>query len=198
VFITESQNNSKEAREIFKITTNITLPFLENDLNKFCESIRLRFNLSPATRMYIMLPIRKSFCDWHLQIIAKTSNLHNKETNIILKMDEGAVGYAFQSIDENSRYQARYIPLLDLQNLPSNYKHLSENNKNLVRADNIGYLTIPIFDKDFLVGVFIVDSSDYKDLIHFENRDLHREIFDWIGSEPIFITLLWRLKSNGS
>ncbi len=83
--------------------------------------------------------------------------------------------------------------------MPGNcYKHFNPNNKALIRSDNKGYLIVPIFDHNFLNGVFVIDTNDPNDLIILDNnKDLHKEIFNWIGTEPILLTLIWRL-SNGN
>ncbi|NJK66686.1 MAG: hypothetical protein HC941_09220 [Microcoleus sp. SU_5_3] len=170
-------------------------------MNKFLDSIRVKFSLSNSARVYIMMPIRKKFCQWHLKVITHTQNYDSNEKNILLKLNEGIIGYAFQEINDNSGAIAKYIDITNLHNLPANYIHLTQNNKDLVRRDNKCYVVVPIFDRSnnrhFLNSLFIVDTSDYDDLQHLQKTEFHREIFNWIGNDPILLSLIWRVKNHG-
>ncbi|NEO48327.1 MAG: hypothetical protein F6K55_31110 [Moorea sp. SIO4A3] len=193
VYLTEIKNTSEQTSEISKLIYKITLPYLEQDLNNFYKNLLSQFKLSTETRMYIMIPRRKGILQWQLQIIGKTNNLDNQENNLSLNLDEGGIGYVFQSISDKVKNQAKYIPLCDIDQLPSNYKHLSQNNKDIARKDTKGYLIVPIFYQNFLVGLFIVDTNIQKDLIVFENHEFHKELFNWIGNDNLLMNLIWRL-----
>lgn len=192
-----NRDTEQENQNIAQITQRITLPFFEEDLNKFLESIRVKFSLTNSARMYIMMPIRTKFGQWELQIITNTKNYDITEKGIRLKLDEGSIGCAFQEMNSNERHKAQCIDITNLHNLPANYKHLTQNNKDLVRRDNKCYVVVPIFDKIFLNSLFIVDTNDPSDLDTLKKEELHREIFNWIGNEPILLSLIWRLKNNG-
>lgn len=192
-----NRDTEQENQNIAQITQRITLPFFEEDLNKFLESIRVKFSLTNSARMYIMMPIRTKFGQWELQIITNTKNYDITEKGIRLKLDEGSIGCAFQEMNSNERHKAQCIDITNLHNLPANYKHLTQNNKDLVRRDNKCYVVVPIFDKIFLNSLFIVDTNDPSDLDTLKKEELHREIFNWIGNEPTLLSLIWRVKNNG-
>lgn len=197
ILYSSNRDTQEENQNISKITERITLPFFEEDLNKFLDSLRIKFSLSNSVRIYIMMPIRTKFGQWHLKVITNTKNYDNNEKDILLKFDEGFIGYAFQGINYDSRRAPKYIPTTNSNDLPANYKHLSQNNKDLVRCDNKCYVVVPIFDKAFLNSLFIVDTNDPNDLIVLNTPELHRDIFNWIGNEPILLSLIWRLKHHG-
>lgn len=198
ILYSSNRDTEEENQNISQITKKVTLPFLEEDLNKFLDSLRVKFSLSNSTRIYIMMPIRIKFGQWHLQTITTTQNYDNIEKRVSLKLDEGIIGDAFQGMNYDSRLRPKYIDITNLHNLPANYKHLSQNNKDLVRRDNKGYVVIPIFDQAFLSSLFIVDTNDPNDLEHLKREELYNEIFNWIGSEPILLSLIWRVKNNGN
>jgi hypothetical protein len=198
ILYSSNRDTEEENQNISQITNRVTLPFVEEDLNKFLDSIRVKFSLSNSARIYIMMPIRIKFGHWHLQTITNTQNYDNIEKRVSLKLDEGIIGDAFQGMNYDSRLRPKYIDITNLHNLPANYKHLSQNNKDLVRRDNKGYVVIPIFDRDFLSSLFIIDPNDINDLEPLKKEELHSEIFNWIGSEPILLSLIWRLKNNGN
>jgi hypothetical protein len=198
ILYSSNRDTEEENQNISQITNRVTLPFVEEDLNKFLDSIRVKFSLSNSARIYIMMPIRIKFGHWHLQTITNTQNYDNIEKRVSLKLDEGIIGDAFQGMNYDSRLRPKYIDITNLHNLPANYKHLSQNNKDLVRRDNKGYVVIPIFDRDFLSSLFIIDTNDINDLEPLKKEELHSEIFNWIGSEPILLSLIWRLKNNGN
>lgn len=198
ILYSSNRDTEKENQNISQITKRVTLPFVEEDLNKFLDSLRVKFSLSNSARIYIMMPIRIKFGQWHLQTIITTQNYDNIEKRISLKLDEGIIGDAFQGMNYDSRLRPKYIDITNLHNLPANYKHLSQNNKDLVRRDNKCYVVIPIFDRDFLSSLFIIDTNNPNDLEHLKKEELHNEIFNWIGSEPILLSLIWRLENNGS
>lgn len=135
-----NRDTQEENQNISKITERITLPFFEEDLNKFLDSLRIKFSLSNSVRIYIMMPIRTKFGQWHLKVITNTKNYDNNQKDILLKFDEGFIGYAFQGINYDSRRAPKYIPTTNSNDLPANYKHLSQNNKDLVRCDNKCYV----------------------------------------------------------
>lgn len=191
------RDTEEENQNISQITNEITLPFFEEDLNKFLELLRSEFTLSDSARMYIMMPIRTKLCQWHLEIITNTQNYNPREKDMRLKLYEGSIGYAFQRMNYNERHQAKYIHIADPHNLPANYIHLSQNNKDLVRRDNKGYVVIPIFDRAFLSSLLIVDTNNSNDIGHLEKTELHNKIFHWIGTKSILLSLIWRLKNHG-
>ncbi len=198
ILYSSNRDTEEENQNISQITKRVTLPFVEEDLNKFLDSIRVKFSLSNSARIYIMMPIRIKFGHWHLQTITNTQNYDNIEKRVSLKLDEGIIGDAFQGMNYDSRLRPKYIDITNLHNLPANYKHLSQNNKDLVRRDNKGYVVIPIFDRAFLSSLFIVDTNDPNDLEPLKKEELYNEIFNWIGSEPILLSLIWRLRNNGN
>lgn len=198
ILYSSNRDTEEENQNISQITKRVTLPFVEEDLNKFLDSIRVKFSLSNSARIYIMMPIRIKFGHWHLQTITNTQNYDNIEKRVSLKLDEGIIGDAFQGMNYDSRLRPKYIDITNLHNLPANYKHLSQNNKDLVRRDNKGYVVIPIFDRAFLSSLFIIDTNDINDLEPLKKEELHNEIFNWIGSEPILLSLIWRLRNNGN
>ena len=197
ILYSSNRDTEEENQNISQITKKVTLPFVEKDLNKFLDSLRVKFGLSNSARIYIMMPIRIKFGHWYLQTITNTQNYDNIEKRVSLKLDEGIIGDAFQGMNYDSRLRPKYINITNLHNLPANYKHLSQNNKDLVRRDNKCYVVVPIFDQAFLSSLFIVDTNDPNDLEPLKKEELYNEIFNWIGSEPILLTLIWRVKSNG-
>ena len=197
VLYSSNRETEEENQNIFQITHRITLPFFEEDLNKFLEVIRGKFSLSSSARMYIMMPIRTKLGQWHFEIITTTKIYDSTEKGIRLKLDEGSIGCAFQAMNSNERHKAQCIDITNLHNLPANYKHLSQNNKDLVRRNNKCYVVVPIFDRFFLNSLFIVDTNDSSDLDTLKKEELHRDVFNWIGNEPILLSLIWRLKNNG-
>jgi hypothetical protein len=197
IWYSNNRDTEEEKQNISQITEKVTLPFVEEDLNKFLDSLCVKFSLSNSARIYIMMPIRIKFGQWHLQTITNTQNYDNIEKRVSLKLDEGIIGDAFQGMNYDSRLRPKYIDITNLHNLPANYKHLSQNNKDLVRRDNKGYVVVPIFDRAFLSSLFIVDTNDPNDLEPLKKEELYNEIFNWIGSEPILLTLIWRVRNNG-
>lgn len=198
ILYSSNRDTEEENQNISQITNKVTLPFVEEDLNKFLDSLRVKFGLSNSARIYIMMPIRIKFGHWHLQTITNTQNYDNIEKRVSLKLDEGIIGDAFQGMNYDSRLRPKYIDITNLHNLPANYKHLSQNNKDLVRRDNKGYVVIPIFDRAFLSSLFIIDTNDINDFEALKKEELHSEIFNWIGSKPILLSLIWRLINNGN
>lgn len=197
IWISQGYENSKEVEELLKITQDFTLPFLQEDLNNFYNSTCHRFNLSSDCRIYILQPFRKRFLKWHLQIVCHTKNVGQRELEMKLDLDEGAIGYAFQLIKEDSKYKAYYISLANSDDIPAGYRHLSQNNKDRIQPNIKAYLAVPSFQGKFLNALVIINTTNSNDLSHLQNPDLHKCIFDWIGDDPRFLSLLWRLKVNG-
>lgn len=198
LFITEGISSNKETNIISDVTYKVTSPLFEEDLNRFHEFLRTKYGLSDTSRIYILIPIRQKLIQWNLQIIARTKNLNERENEISLALNEGVIGYVFQGLNYNDKNKPRYIPFKDVRDLPANFINYDDNNKTLIRSDNIGYLILPIFDSNFLSGLLVVDTNNEADLDHLQNPDIHEEIFNWIGSEPIFLTLMWRLSNYGN
>ncbi len=190
------RDTEEENQNISQITKKVTLPFVEEDLNKFLVSLGSKFGLSNSTRIYIMMPIRTKPGQWHLKVIMTTQNYDNREKEIRLKLNEGLIGSAFQDI-HYSRTRASIAKDKGVHDILPDYKTLDQNNQALVRLDNQRYLVTAIFDKDFLSSVLIIDTNDPSDLNKLEKAELHTDIFNWIGTEPILLSLIWRLKNNG-
>ncbi|MCC5638251.1 hypothetical protein LC593_20915 [Nostoc sp. CHAB 5844] len=121
VILSNNVDEKEEFNYLSKITQKITLPFFEDDLNNFHKNICRKFQLSSNTRLYIMIPTRNNFFQWYLKTIAKTSNFDDKEIEVLLRLDEGSVGYAFQLMNKDFRFTTHYVSLIDLQNLPADY-----------------------------------------------------------------------------
>jgi hypothetical protein len=197
IWYSNNRDTEEENQNISQITKKVTLPFFEKNLDDFLESkLRVQFGLSNSARLYIMMPIRTKFGQWHLQVITNTINYDSREKDIRLELDEGFIGYAFQKINHDSRRTLKIMDT-DTPNLPPRYKHFTPNNRNLVRPNNKRYVVAPIFDKTFLSSVFIIDTDDPSDLDKLVKPELHDKILDWIGNEPILLSLIWRLKNNG-
>ena len=194
-----NRDTEEENQNISQITSELTLPCFEEDLNNFLESLRVGFNLSNSVRIYIMMPIRTKFGQWHLKVITNTINYDDREKNVLLKLDEGFIGNAFQQINYHNRRRVRYCPDTNLnsRSLSHDFIRLTENNQSLVRLDNQCYVVVPIFDNFFLNSLFIVDTDDANDVDILGNLELHSKILDWIGNEPILLSLIWRLKHHG-
>ena len=99
ILYSSNRETEEENQNTSQITKKVTLPFLEEDLNKFLDSLRVKFSLSNSTRIYIMMPIRIKFGQWHLQTITTTQNYDNIEKRVSLKLDEGIIGDAFQGMN---------------------------------------------------------------------------------------------------
>ncbi len=198
IWYSNNRDTEEEKQNISQITHKVTLPFFEKNLDDFLESkLRVQFGLSNSARLYIMMPIRTKFGQWHLQVITNTKNYDSREKDIRLELDEGFIGYAFQKINHDSRRTLKIMDT-DTPSLPPRYKHFSSNNQHLVRPDNKRYVVAPIFDKTFLSSVFIIDTDDPSDLDKLVKPELHDNILDWIGNEPILLSLIWRVKNNGN
>lgn len=196
IWYSSNRDTGEENKNISQIAKEVTLPFFEEALNKLLEVVRGEFTLSNSARMYIMMPIRTKFNKWHLQIITNTTNYDSREKDIQLELNEGFIGYAFQKINYDHRLALQHMNT-DTPSLPASFINFSQNNKDLVRPDNKRYVVAPIFDEDFLSGVFIIDTNDPSDLDKLENPELRERILDWIKTKPKLLTLIWRLENNG-
>ena len=199
ILLSQNATSKEEVDIITKLIERVSLPLFEGDLNQLHQEIIREFAMTDNTRIYILTPIRKKFCHWRFQVVAKSKNLDRQESSIMLDLDEGHIGYVFtELINEDSKNRAEFISSEGLSSLPPNCRHLNRNNKKLIRKDNKGYLIIPIFERSFINSLFIIDTNKNSDLRSLNNKGMHEKIFQWIGNDPIILTLIWRIKNNGS
>jgi hypothetical protein len=198
VLISDGLEKKKQVEELSRITKDFTFPYLETKLNEFCEDLKKTFGLSDEVRLYIAIPVRKGFINWKIQIVCRSKNVIDRELYASFEFGEGAYGYAFNTIDKNKQHRTLPIRLMPPSEIPSSYKHLSDNNKSFVKSDLIGFLITPSFEKDFLNGVLIIDTSDSSDMSKLIQPRLQSHVLDWLGVDIQVITLLWRMTTYGN
>jgi hypothetical protein len=196
IWIGQIQANSKEIEELLQVTQSFSLPFLQESLNRHHKSCSEQFDLSENCRMYILQPIRRKRFNWLLHIVCHTGNMDKRELNLRLRLDEGSIGYALQSIGQHSKFKAQFISLV--KDIPAGYKHFSQNNKDIISSNIKGYLIIPSFEGDFLNSLLVVDTTELNDLPSFQDKKFQEQMFDWIGNDPKFLSLLWRLMTDAN
>lgn len=198
ILISDGLEKKKQTDELSRITKDFTFPYLETKLDEFCEELQEAFNLSDKIRLYIAIPVRQGFVDWKIQIVCRSRNVSDRELYASFDFGEGAYGYAFNVIDKNSRYRTLPIQLMPPSEIPSNYRHLSDNNKQVVKSDLVGFLITPSFENDFLNGVLIIDTSVPADVAKLLQPRLQSHVLDWLGIDTQVITLLWRMTTYGN
>lgn len=198
VLVSDAFETRKQIDELSRITKDFTFPYLETKLNEFCDDLKESFDLSNNVRLYIAIPVRQSFINWKIQIVCRSRDVTDRESYASFDFGEGAYGYAFNVIDENSRYRTLPIQLMPPSEIPSNYKHLSDSNKDIVKPDLIGFLITPSFENDFLNGVLIIDTSAPTDIAKLSQPRVQSYVLDWLGVDTQVITLLWRMTTYGN
>lgn len=185
--------NRKESGEFASAVEESLIFAIETELGKLKGQVRRKFHLAESVRLSIFIPVRRGFFRWSLQMVCRTTNIHDRELLAKFQLDEGVLGYTFL---KNQKHCIEFVNVSNPVSLPMSYKSLTDENKTLINRDIQAVIVAAAFQEGSVAGLLAIDTDNDENILKMEDQLLHDDALDWIIAKSNVIRLLWRTKNN--